>query len=415
MDLKNPNQTMASAASFPPQGGVFMKSPPMRVSPHSDVDSEVQFTDANAPNDDAVLQYLHKYLPAISDQLQTLTGKIEKIEKKMNEFEENLSLLDNRMTTVEQDLVTRADLEILYHKMNELESGLREGLNAQGGQGAPSPWTLTAQSLTVKILKKGGEGGAPVTLRLEGATFSSEKGVVGMLSGWWWITLTDPSYGFFDPQGTLHLEVSFEGASMSTSPPPQRPTVWEAEATLQLRDFTSSLREDGDTIFSPSVHVGGKEWRVMVRRWGGEYSFRLQCNPEERSEWSLKADWTITALSAEGGGGNGEEKGDGEEVRRGRPLISGLPIPHASIARFLTEDTATGVNSANGPPDLKLNMSPLPVGSPGPISAPFIVLSTAPQCSRFDAVTRRSQGRPAWRSMTLVVEGLEAPFCYWKT
>ncbi|CAG0884002.1 unnamed protein product [Cyprideis torosa] len=214
-------------------------------------------------------------------------------------------------------------------------------LHAEGGRGAPSPWTLTAQSLTVKILRKGGEGGAPATLRLEGATFSSEKGVVGMLSGWDWRELTNPSFGFVDPQGTLHLEVSFEGAAMSPSPPPQRPTVWEAEATLQLRDFTSSLRGEDDSIHSPSVHVGGKEWRVWVRKLYGGYLFSLLCNPEERSEWSLRVDWTISLLSAGGGGGNEEEKRDGKEVYRGRPYTSWLSIPPASIARFLTGDSAT--------------------------------------------------------------------------
>ncbi|CAG0907004.1 unnamed protein product [Cyprideis torosa] len=233
------------------------------------------------------------------------------------------------------------------------ESGLtRFLLHAEGGRGAPSPWTLTAQFLTVKLLRKGRRE-APVTLRLDGDTFSSEKGVVGMVTAWLWIELTFPLYGFVDLQGTLHLEVSFEGASMSPSHPPQRPTVWEAEATFQLREFTSSLREDGDRIYSPSVHVGGKEWRVMVRRGLREYAFYLQCNPEERNAWSLRADWTITLLSAGGGGGNEEKKEDGVEV----------------------------VNSANGPHDLKLKMAPLPVGSPGPISAPFIALSTAPQCS----------------------------------
>ncbi|CAG0899156.1 unnamed protein product [Cyprideis torosa] len=148
-----------------------------------------------------------------------------------------------------------------------------------------------------------------------------------------------------------------------------------------LREFTSSLRGEGDSIYSPSVHVGGKEWRVRVRRRWGDYNFDLQCNPEERSAWSLKVDWTITALSAEGGGRNEEEKRDGEEVNREDPTTSGLLIPPASIARFLTEDTASAVNSANGPPDLKLNITPLPVGSPGPISNPFIALSKAPQCS----------------------------------
>ncbi|CAG0905566.1 unnamed protein product [Cyprideis torosa] len=212
-------------------------------------------------------------------------------------------------------------------------------VQAESGEGAPSPWTLTVQSLTVKVQRKGREGGAPATHRLDGATFSSEKEVVGMLSGWSWRGLTNPSNGFVDSQGTLHLEVSFEGAAMSPSPPPQRPTVWEAEATLQLREFTSSLREWGDSIFSPSVHVGGEEWRVRVSRWGG-YSFYLQCNPEERNAWSLRADWSISLLSAGGGGGNEEMKGDGEEVRRGRPLISGLYIPDYFIARFLTGDTA---------------------------------------------------------------------------
>ncbi|CAG0910153.1 unnamed protein product [Cyprideis torosa] len=214
-------------------------------------------------------------------------------------------------------------------------------LHAEEGRGAPSPWTLTAQSLTVKLLRKGGEGGAPLTYRLEGATFSSEKGVVGMVSGWGWSTLTHPSRGFLDPQGTLHLEVSFEGPSMSPSPPPQRPTVWEAEATFQLRDFTSSLREHGDTILSPSVHVGGVEWRVMVRRWADGYSFHLLCNPEERSEWSLEVDWTISLLSAEGGGGNEEGKWDADEVSRRRPYKPVLSIPEASIARFLTGDSPT--------------------------------------------------------------------------
>ncbi|CAG0903753.1 unnamed protein product [Cyprideis torosa] len=258
-------------------------------------------------------------------------------------------------------------------------------LHAEGGRGAPSPWTLTAQSLTVKILRKGGEGGAPATNRLEGATFSSEKGVVGMVSWWEWSELTNPSFGFLDPQGTLHLEVSLEGAAMSPSPPPQRPTVWEAEATLQLRNFTSSLREEDDSIFSPSVHVGGKEWRVGVRKLGGYY-FHLQCNPEERSAWSLDVDWTISLLSAEGGQGNDEREEDSWEVNREDPRTSWLSIPDASIARFLTGDSATVVNSANGPHDLKIKMTPLPVGSPGPISAPFIALSTAPQCSRFYVV-----------------------------
>ncbi|CAG0908726.1 unnamed protein product [Cyprideis torosa] len=256
-------------------------------------------------------------------------------------------------------------------------------VHAEGGRGAPSPWTLTVQSLTVKVLRKGREGGAPRTLRLDEATFSSDKGVVGMIPASTWSNLIRPSFGFVDPQGTLHLEVSFEGPSLSPSPPPQRPTVWEAEATLQLRDFTSSLREWDDKIYSPSVHVGGKEWRVMVWRWRGDYSFRLQCTPEERNPWSLRADWTISLLSEGGGGGNEEEKRDGEEVRRGDPSTSILSIPDASIGRFLTGDTLSVVNPANGPHDLKLNMAPLPTESPGPISAPFIALPTAPQCSRF--------------------------------
>ncbi|CAG0900174.1 unnamed protein product [Cyprideis torosa] len=275
----------------------------------------------------------------------------------------------------------------LKWKVSVWESGwTRFLLHAEGGRGAPSPWTLTVQSLTVKVLRKGGEGGAPLTLRLEGATFSSEKGVVGMVTALTWGYLTQPSTGFVDPQGTLHLEVSFEGPSMSPSPPPQRLTVWEAEATLQLREFTSSLREDFDSIFSPSIHVGGKEWRVRVVRSSGDYYFRLQCNPEERSEWFLRADWTISLLSAEGGGRNEEEKGDGNEVSRGDPRTFGLLIPDDSIGRFLTGDSASAVNSANGPPDLKLNMAPLPAESPGPISAPFIALSTAPQRSRFYVV-----------------------------
>ncbi|CAG0903290.1 unnamed protein product [Cyprideis torosa] len=212
-------------------------------------------------------------------------------------------------------------------------------VHAEGGRGAPSPWTLTAQSLTVKVLRKGGEGGTPYTLRLEGATFSSEKGVLGMLSGWSWIGLTNPSNRFLDPQGTLHLEVSFEEAAMSPSPPPQRPTLWEAEATLQLRNVTSSLRDLGELIFSPSIHVGGKEWRVWVGRgFSDGYSFRLLCNPEERSTWSLKVDFTITLLSAEGGGGNLEKKMEGEEVRGGSPWTSWLFIPDSSIGRFLTGD-----------------------------------------------------------------------------
>ncbi|CAG0896024.1 unnamed protein product [Cyprideis torosa] len=230
-------------------------------------------------------------------------------------------------------------------------------LHAEGATGAPSPWTVTSQSLTLKVLRKGGDGGAPVTHRLEGATFSSEKGVVGMIPRWSWSGLTDPRNGFVDRQGTVHVEVSFEGAAMSPSPPPQRPTVWEAEATLQLRNVTSSPREVYDSIFSPSVHPGGE------------------------SEWSLEVDWTISLLSADGGGWNQEKKEDGEEVNRGRPLTYGLSILHASIGRFLTGDSATAVNSANGPPDLELNMAPLPFESPGPISAPFIALSKAPQCS----------------------------------
>ncbi|CAG0891056.1 unnamed protein product [Cyprideis torosa] len=260
-------------------------------------------------------------------------------------------------------------------------------VHAEGGRGAPSPWTLTVQSLTVKVLRKG-KGGEPRTYRLEGATFSSEKGVVGMISRWGWYGLTDPSEGFLDPQGTLHVEVSFEGASMSPSPPPQRPTVWEAEASLQLRDFTSSLREEGDRIYSPSVHVGGKEWRVMLVRSDGVDSFSLLCNPEERSDWSLKADWTITLLSVEGGRRNGEEKMDGVEFSRGSPYAYALNIPRASVDRFLTGDTLSVavVNPANGPPDLKLKMAPLPVGSPGPRSAPLVPLSTAPQWSRFHVV-----------------------------
>ncbi|CAG0906081.1 unnamed protein product [Cyprideis torosa] len=212
-------------------------------------------------------------------------------------------------------------------------------LHAEGGRGAPSPWTLTVQFLTVKVLRKGREGGEPVTYRLEGATFSSQKGVVGMLSGWSWSELTDPSWGFLHPQGRLHLEVSFEGAAMSPSPPPQRPTVWEAEATLQLRNLTSSLREDGDRIYSPSVHVGGKEWRVRVDRLSGGYDFSLQCNPEERSAWSLEVDWTISLLSADGGWGKEEEKRDGEEVSREYPYTYALYIPRASVDRFLTGDT----------------------------------------------------------------------------
>ncbi|CAG0908202.1 unnamed protein product, partial [Cyprideis torosa] len=204
-------------------------------------------------------------------------------------------------------------------------------LHAEGGRGAPSPWTLTVQSLTVKLLRKGKEGGAPYTLRLEGATFSSKKGVVGMVTAWLWIQLPDQ----------FHVEVSFEGATMSPSPPPQRAIVWEAEATLQLREFTSSLREDFDSIFSPSIHVGGKEWRVWVERGSDDYSFSLQCSPEERRDWSLRADWTITALSAEGGGGNEEKKGDGEEVSREIPWIYGFSIPDDSIGRFLTGDFAS--------------------------------------------------------------------------
>ncbi|CAG0880757.1 unnamed protein product [Cyprideis torosa] len=66
-----------------------------------------------------------------------------------------------------------------------------------------------------------------------------------------------------------------------------------------------------------------------------------KCNPEERSDWSLKADYTITVLSAEGGWRNEEGKGDGEEVSREYPRISGLYIPTADIRRFLTRDTAT--------------------------------------------------------------------------
>ncbi|CAG0902103.1 unnamed protein product, partial [Cyprideis torosa] len=221
---------------------------------------------------------------------------------------------------------------------NAVEAG---GLRWRSDEGDQSPWTVTAQSLTVKVLRKGGEGGAPRTHRLEGATFSSEKGVVGMLSVWTWWDLTKPSNGFVDSQGTLHLEVSFEGASMSPSPPPQRPTVWEAEATLQLRDFTSSLREVEDTIFSPSVHVGGKEWRVRVWRWR-DYYFHLQCNPEERSEWFLMADYTISLLSAGGGGGKEEEKRDGVEVNREDPSTSGLRrIPPEDIGGYLTGDTAS--------------------------------------------------------------------------
>ncbi|CAG0899644.1 unnamed protein product [Cyprideis torosa] len=284
----------------------------------------------------------------------------------------------------------------LRWKASVWESGFlctRFLLHAEGATGAPSPWTLTAQSLTLKVLRKGGEGGAPHTLRLEGVTFSSEKGVVGMLSGWGWSDLTNPSNRFFDPQGTLYLEVSFEGAAMSPSPPPQRPTVWEAKATLELWDLTSSLREDGDSIYSPSVHVGGKEWRVRVWRSSSYYFFSLQCNPEERSDWALKVDWTISLLSwsplmmeTNLGGGNEERKGHGEGVRRGDPTTSWLSIPDASIDRFLAGDTAIAVNSANGPPDLELNMAPLPVGSPGPISTPFIALSTASQCSLFNVV-----------------------------
>ncbi|CAG0900319.1 unnamed protein product [Cyprideis torosa] len=228
------------------------------------------------------------------------------------------------------------------------ESGLsRFLLHAEGGRGAPLPWTVTAQSVTLKVLRKG-RGGAPVTYRLEGATFSSEKGVVGMLSGWWyWRDLTLPSDGFIDPQGTLHLEVSFEGPSLSPSPPPQRPIVWEAEATLQLREFTSSLREDGDWIYSTSVHVGGKEWRVRVvrraERWSDGYYFCLQCNAEERNAWSLMVDSSISLLSAGGGGGNEEKKKkrEGDELSRECPSTYGLLIPDASIARFLTGDTAS--------------------------------------------------------------------------
>ncbi|CAG0897638.1 unnamed protein product [Cyprideis torosa] len=213
-------------------------------------------------------------------------------------------------------------------------------VHAEGGRGSPSPWTLTVQSLTVKVLRKGGEGGAALTHRLEGATFSSEKEWVGVVSGWSWNDLTNPSKGFFDPQGTLHLNFFFEGAAMSPSPPPQRPTVPEAEATLQLRDLTTSLREEGDSMLSPSVHVGGKEWRVRAWRWrDGGYSFRLLCNPEERSDWSLEADYTITVLSAEGGGGNGKEMRVRWELSREYPVTFPLSIPRASIDRFLTGDT----------------------------------------------------------------------------
>ncbi|CAG0885215.1 unnamed protein product [Cyprideis torosa] len=214
-------------------------------------------------------------------------------------------------------------------------------VHAERGVGAPSPWTLTVQSLTLKVLRKGGEGGAPFTctLRLEEASFSSEKGVVGMLSLWGWVYLIHPLNGFIDSQGTLHVEFSFEGPSMSPSRLPQRPTVWQAEATVQLRNFTSSLREDWGLISSPSVHVGGVEWRVTVGRLNGSYGFFLQCYSEKRSDWSLKVDYTVTVLSAEGGGRNEEEKGDGQELIRAVPWKGVLDIPEVSIATFLVADT----------------------------------------------------------------------------
>ncbi|CAG0891757.1 unnamed protein product [Cyprideis torosa] len=218
------------------------------------------------------------------------------------------------------------------------ESGMtRFLLHAEGGTRAPIPRALNAQSVTAKILRKGGRGGTPVTLRLDGATFSSDKGVVGMILGLRWSTLSNPSWGFLDPQGTLHLEVSFEGAAMSPSPPPQRPTVWEAEATLQLRDFTSSLREEGDQIFSPSVHVGGVEWRAWVWRGRTDYYFHVQCNPDERKDWTLNVDYTMTVLSTEEGGRNARGRA---EFNRGRPGSSRLiSIPTVDIHRFLMGDT----------------------------------------------------------------------------
>ncbi|CAG0889882.1 unnamed protein product [Cyprideis torosa] len=213
-------------------------------------------------------------------------------------------------------------------------------VHVEGGRGAPSTWTLSAQFLTLNLLRKGGEGRAPLTHRLQEATFSSDQRVVGMVPGWSWITLTNPSWGFLDAEGALQVEVYFEGASMSPTPPPQRPTVWEAEATLQLRGVNSTLRDWGDMIFSPSVHVGGVDWRVWVGRDGGSYYVRLLCNVEERNDWSLKADWTITLLTTKGAGK--EKKTEGAEVSRGAPWTrSLLSISPNSIGNYLTGDTAS--------------------------------------------------------------------------
>ncbi|CAG0899333.1 unnamed protein product, partial [Cyprideis torosa] len=213
-------------------------------------------------------------------------------------------------------------------------------IHAEGGRGVSVPWTLTTQFLTLKIFKKEGREEKAHTNRLERATFSSDKGVAGMLPGWTWSTLTHPSWGFIHSQETLHMEVSFEGvASMSLGLPPQRPTVWEAEAILQLREFTSSLKEDGDGISSRSVHVGGFEWRAWVRR-RSDYAFGLKCSLEKKEDWTLRVDWSMILLSAEGGGRNEETKGNGVEVRRGLPLTFGCHIRESDIHRFLTDDTA---------------------------------------------------------------------------
>ncbi|CAG0892403.1 unnamed protein product [Cyprideis torosa] len=298
------------------------------------------------------------------DRISALEAELEKTEKLLRERDEIISSLQRELEasrkttafpstteatkTLEQPPKPQEQVFLIPNMTFAIKKSDYQGdrRNGEAKSNVVEAGGLRWRSVTVKVLSNGWEGGpAPRTYRLDGATFSSEKGVVGMLSGSGWRDLTYPSFGFLDSQGTLHLEVSFEGAAMSPSPPPQRPTVWEAEATLQLRDFTSSLREEGDSIFSPSVHVGGKEWRVWVRNKKGvlddiKYGyFRLHCNPEERSEWSLRVDYTISLLSVDGGGGNEEGKEDGVEVRRDYPFTSGLSNQHVSIARFLTGDT----------------------------------------------------------------------------
>ncbi|CAG0898831.1 unnamed protein product [Cyprideis torosa] len=217
-------------------------------------------------------------------------------------------------------------------------------IHAEKDKGDPSPWTLHADSITLKVLKKGGTTGPSLTHRLLEATISSDKGVVGMFSQRGGLPqLIYPRNGFLDAEGTVHMEIFFAGASISPNPPPQLPIVPEAEATLQISDLTSSLREEGDSIFSPSVHVGGAEWRVRVgRRYGyynyGYYNFSLMCSPEEKEDWSLRADCNITVLSAVEGGRNEEGKKDGVEFSRGIPRTYWLRIRQDAIDRFLTGD-----------------------------------------------------------------------------